>query len=211
METRKKINDIRELISKNEIADALTKMRQLLSDNSELNDVLLLSSQLNDIKRRILLNLIDYKEYAQFESRITSAILEMLNTFEKSGINPISAQNAGDTTVLQELLELLDMTHQAFGAQARVRDKLYATIVKRLNIKEFLEFEDFFALYFNAMTDNERLLHQTIRGYTEDILKEYNIQVLELLRQNPHLKEALPNLKRLEKQRYCPLPPICQI
>ncbi len=79
METQKKINDIRELISKNEIGDALTKMRQPFSDNSDLNDALLLSSQLNDIKRRILLNLIDYKEYAQFESRITSAILELLH------------------------------------------------------------------------------------------------------------------------------------
>ncbi len=200
MDIRKKLNDFRELISENNITEALSEMRQLLLDNSELkNDSILLSSQLNGIKKRIQLRLIDYGEYAQIESRIVSAFLEILNEFEKSQLDKNPNHIPDNKDNLNELLELLDMTYQAFKAQALIRNKLHDRITKRLKVNALLEYEDFFNEYFDEMTDNERLLHATIRGYTDTVLSEYNFRILDILKFNPSLKEVLPRLKELER------------
>ena len=200
MDIRKKLNDIREQISNNEITDALSEMRQLLMDNSELkNDSILLSSQLNGIKKRIQMRLIDYGEYAQIESRIVSAFLELLNEFEKGVMDKNLSQTPNTKDNLKELLELLEMTYQAFTAQALIRNKLYDRMIKRLKVRDMFEYEDFFNDYYSEMTENERLLHETIRGYTDTVLSEYNFRVLDILQFNPSLKDVLPRLKELER------------
>jgi hypothetical protein len=91
------------------------------------------------------------------------------------------------------------MTYQAFKAQALIRNKLHDRITKRLKVNALLEYEDFFNEYFDEMTDNERFLHATIRGYTDTVLSEYNFRILDILKFNPSLKDVLPRLKELER------------
>lgn len=198
MNIRKKLNEIRDLVSKNDIEKAISEMRHFLLDNTELNDSILLSSQLSGIKQRIQLNLISFDEYSRIESRITIALLDMLNKYEATQLNSLKSQSS-QKEILIEIHELLTMTYQAFTAQARVRNKLHDIVLKRLNIKTHLEFEDFFNQYYAQMTDNEQLLHQTIRGYTENILSEYNFEILDLLKQNPDLKKTVPRFSELER------------
>ncbi len=48
------------------------------------------------------------------------------------------------------------------------------------------------------MNDREQRYHKIIRGYTQNIMKENNYEVLRLIKENPDLKEKIPRLKDLE-------------
>jgi Leucine-rich repeat (LRR) protein len=99
----------------------------------------------------------------------------------------------------QELQDTLKTTFITFRKQTRVRNELYLKMVRRLDISDNLEFEDFFRAYFGQMNDEELHLHNIIRAYTEDVLRDYNFRALEILAQHPDLKRLMPILVELER------------
>jgi hypothetical protein len=82
--------------------------------------------------------------------------------------------------VARDLQDVLNTTRITFNAQCEARDKLYATLRKRLRAKEDLEYEDFFHKYFARMNGVELRQHAIIRAYTKDVLRDYNERALKL-------------------------------
>jgi TIR domain len=106
--------------------------------------------------------------------------------------------------VARELRDVLNTTLVTFLAQCAVRDKLVAAMRQRLGITEELEFEDFFHKYFARMDVTERRQHEVIRGYTKDVLHDYNSRAFELARElgrfvDPDFEseEEIPSLQEL--------------
>lgn len=82
--------------------------------------------------------------------------------------------------VARELRNVLETTRVTFEAQAGARDTLYAAVRRRLKVKESLEYEDFFHKYFEHMNAVELRQHAIIRGYTKNVLREYNVRAQKL-------------------------------
>ena len=104
-----------------------------------------------------------------------------------------------DIAAARELLEVLETTATTFVAQARIRDELVADTTRRLGITERLEFEPFFAKYFDQMDEDERRRHAIIRTYTKAALARWNTRALELLDTHAQLVQTVPLLPRLQQ------------
>ncbi|MET0659459.1 MAG: toll/interleukin-1 receptor domain-containing protein [Steroidobacteraceae bacterium] len=108
--------------------------------------------------------------------------------------------------IASELRDVLDTTRLTFTAQCKVRNKLYDTMRRRLKTKGQLEFEDFFHQHFKRMNESELHQHAIIRGFTKDVLRDYNERALqlcqELLRthsEDVDLEEEVPSLNDLHE------------
>lgn len=118
------------------------------------------------------------------------------------GAARLTAGRGGDNTsprveAARRLADILDTTRETFVAQVRVRDKLVDRMRSRLGIKERLEYEEFFQTYFRRMNSEERRLHSIIRGYTQEALREYNEQALQIATNYPTLDYDIPSLSKL--------------
>jgi hypothetical protein len=108
--------------------------------------------------------------------------------------------------VARDLRDVLNTTLVTFSAQCEARDKLYYSMRKRLRVREQLEFEDFFHQYFARMNAIELRQHAIIRGYTKDVLRDYNARALKLCRElmdaqgeGVDLEEEVPSLWTLHE------------
>lgn len=108
--------------------------------------------------------------------------------------------------VARELRDVLTTTLVTFKAQCEVRDRLIAAMRKRLRIKESLEYEEFFHKYFGSMNDTERRQHTIIRGYTKEVLRDYNSRALKLCEElsrsateGVDVEEEVPSLYELRE------------
>jgi len=114
------------------------------------------------------------------------------------GSPPGQLSVSDDIAAARELIDLLRATWTTFRAQARIRDQLVESAIRRLEITERLEFEPFFNSYFDQLNSEEKRLHATMRGYTAGVLQEYNAQVLEVLGRAPDLSLKIPSLSDLK-------------
>jgi hypothetical protein len=108
--------------------------------------------------------------------------------------------------VAKELSDILNTTRLTFIAQCEVRNKLYDAIRRRLKIKERPEYEDFFHRYFDRMNASELRQHATIRGFTKDVLRDYNhraltlcVELLDTGGDDVDVEEELPSLPELHE------------
>lgn len=97
----------------------------------------------------------------------------------------------------QRLLDILLTTYPTFVAQANLRDTLVQKIKQRITVDDTLEYEAFFARYYNVMNKEELQLHATMRGYTKNILHDYNLQAYNLLNESAELSKAIPSAAKL--------------
>lgn len=98
----------------------------------------------------------------------------------------------------ERLLEILDTAWTTFQAQAKIRNKLAQKIKDRIPNTKRLQYEEFFHEYFDQMTQDELILHRTIRSYTKNVLKEYNQSALDLIKEHRLLMTEIPKLKELK-------------
>lgn len=73
---------VRELISTDELPEALRLLQELLKNSPKLHEVLLQSARLSDIGREIRLGLIDYNQANLTKNQIRAALLELLSEIE---------------------------------------------------------------------------------------------------------------------------------
>jgi hypothetical protein len=101
--------------------------------------------------------------------------------------------------VVQEILDLLEITYITFVAQCRVRDKLVEMLYNRLEIQAVYQYEELFSRYYDQMNTEERHFHKSLRTYTENTLYVHNNRILELIRKNLDLEQDIPSLKLLRQ------------
>ncbi len=71
----------------------------------------------------------------------------------------------------QKLLDDLNTAYAIFSSQCEVRDALVEAMLERDPGFERLQYEEFFARYYERMEPDERRLHERIRQHTETIEK----------------------------------------
>ena len=109
-----------------------------------------------------------------------------------SGINPKEHLNDD----IKKLLRLLNTTKHTFDVQVKVRNSLFKKIRRRLNVPRE-KYEEFFRHHFNELDEEEKKIHRTIRGFTKNILFEYNSAILNLIKDNETLL-ALDSITQLK-------------
>ncbi len=84
-----------------------------------------------------------------------------------------------------------------FQIQAKRRDELVEMITSRLKIKRELQFEKFFAHYFEQMNKKEKFVFAQIRAMTETGLFENNKKVVEELTSHPEILNKIKKTSTL--------------
>lgn len=198
----KVLNNSRINISKNDLETALLEMFEYLEGKPKQNDLIIISQSYHSLSEGKTKGIIPYEQAVVQQNRIASSLLELINEIDKEDTEHYLRNftpPSEDTSILEELLDILKITYEAFIAQAKIRNLLAYNMVNRLKIKELPQYEVFFSTYFSKMNDEELRLHNTIRSYTEHVLGQYNQQAVDLVRQNKNLKQEIPRLKELER------------
>jgi len=81
-------NQIRELISRDELEAALTQLRQLLEHSPRLNEVILQTARFSDIRRQIRLGLVNHQEANLTQNQIRAGLLDLLQEIEAQSAAP---------------------------------------------------------------------------------------------------------------------------
>ena len=142
---------------------------------------------------------VELHNFAVEQNRITGDLLELINWVDTSRVNNWMANlkiPSEEKGLARELVGILDLTYEAFQAQAKIRNLLYRQMIQRLGIEERLEYEVFFSEYYEEMDSEELRKHLTIRGYTENVLSVYNQKALEFIQANSKARSGDTKTKR---------------
>jgi hypothetical protein len=88
MTTKKFVADIRELIAKGDLAEALTRLQGLLANSPKLNEVLLQSARHNNVLRQIRLGVVSQEDENITKNKITLGLLDLLSEVEEQSAKP---------------------------------------------------------------------------------------------------------------------------
>ncbi|MEN2283517.1 toll/interleukin-1 receptor domain-containing protein [Algoriphagus sp. SE2] len=75
-----------------------------------------------------------------------------------------SSTSLSSKDAIERLLEILDTARITFQAQVKLRNKLAKKIKDRIPNTKQLQYEDFFHEYFDQLSQDELILHRTIRS-----------------------------------------------
>ncbi len=78
--TNKDIQNIKKLVSENKLEKAIQTLISLLKDEKKIDEVVLLSRNLNDLSRKERLGLLDYGQLVTQKNVITDSFLQILST-----------------------------------------------------------------------------------------------------------------------------------
>jgi hypothetical protein len=157
--------------------------------------------------RNIIIYAIDNSQLLQLietcqKEHVTSiALLEAVNNFyeQEMEVTEISMpETKNEKALLTQLLENLEASYIGFKAQIHNRNELYERVRNRLKIEELLQYEDFFATYFDEMNRYEMRLHKVIRNHT-DYIKANNEQSRVIVNQLKHLDRQIPLFNNLRR------------
>ncbi|HFA48309.1 MAG TPA: hypothetical protein ENJ95_04740 [Bacteroidetes bacterium] len=195
------LNSARTNIAKSELETAISEMLIYLKGSPRHSDLIIISQNYHSLQKEKTKGLLTYEQGNIQKNRIANSLLELINQLDKEAtegyLNNLEKPKNNISTI-EDLLDILSVTGEAFVAQAKIRNLLVANMCSRLNIKNRLEYEVFFSTYFPKMNSEERRLHNTIRSYTENILSKYNQKALDLINENKSIKKEIPKLKDLE-------------
>jgi len=100
---------------------------------------------------------------------------------------------------MKEIDEHLKNTRIAFEAQCRRRNDLIQMMIKRLNIKEMLEYENFFFRYYGKLNEEERFQFEQMRAMTEGPIYGDNQAILKIIEQHQEVIDEVPELADLKQ------------
>jgi len=190
--------EILDAIQEDELQEALELISKSSADRDILHRVVLLRRRISELENLKMSNQVTQEEYSVSRSRITSDILKL---HEIASVHPEEDRDQPkfqDFQLLEDIIFKLDLSHDAYIAQTKLRNILMRELRKRHRIVSVENYYQVFANYYEQMTDLERNYHKTIRGFTENIIKVQNFAVLDILQKNPQLKKLVPELKDLE-------------
>lgn len=197
MKNQELIENIHEYVIENRLEDALYELKKIAGGIDQLNSTVLLISQLKEVEREQMLGIEDERVISRKVNRIRLGILELLNGL--SDQKAVSGEDRQEIEILEDLLEGLEINTQTFLAQTRLRKKLTTSLFARHPELKKHELVSMLSENFDKMTDEEKRLHQTIRGYTQNVTRPYNEEALNILTMHPDLKTKVKRLKKLEQ------------
>jgi len=186
---------IRSLISENKSEEALPLLEGITKDAKLKDELILLKSRMNSVEELERLGIEEYGTINIEKNKITKSLVEITRKVDTQS-SPVNVKD--EITLLEELLNHLDVTSNIFKVQRRLRKKLYEGLTVRITDLTFDNKYHMMSKYYPQLTTEELRTHKTIRGFTERIVKEQNYKVLDLLQKNPTLEKKITGLGKLE-------------
>jgi len=84
MTTKAYLKNIRNLIAKNELDEAIKQLRLLLDNSPKLDEIILQSARFHDIRRQIRLGVVNHAEANLTQNQIRAGLLDLLREIEDS-------------------------------------------------------------------------------------------------------------------------------
>ena len=140
-------------------------------------------------------------ETCQKEHVTSTVLLEAVNSFYKQEMEIAETsmpEPANEKARLLQLLDNLEASYIGFKAQIYNRNELYERVRHRLKVEEPIQYEEFFATYFDDMNRYEKRLHKVIRNHT-DYIKANNEKSKDIVTQLKHLDRQIPNFNNLRR------------
>lgn len=117
---------------------------------------------------------------------------------ELIGVVTKETKPAGLHSAMLDIKNHLETTKAAFKTQIQRARNLMTSTQKRLEIKEHLQYEQFFFRYYDHMNEEELFEFSQIRALTEGLLYEGNQSILKIIETYPTLREVLPIIGALK-------------
>jgi hypothetical protein len=140
-------------------------------------------------------------ETCQKEHVTSTVLLEAVNNFYKQEMEVTEISMPAPTNekeLLLQLLENLEASYIGFKAQIYNRNELYERVRNRLKVEEQVQYEEFFATYFDDMNRYEKRRHKVIRNHT-DYIKANNEKSRDIVNQLKHLDRQIPKFNYLRR------------
>lgn len=200
MEAESVILRIHEAIKDNKLEEALDLLERHASDSKIVQTVIALQRRLKEVGH-LALNDLESEEQLRIErNRITADLLNVTQEINHTPQAEPVAATSNTISLIEEILSLLETTYRTYLAQRNIRNRLFEDMRNRFDVKRVENYYQVFSRYFDQMNEEELRYHRLIRGYTENIIKKNNFQILERLKHHPELCKAVPEL--LDLQAY---------
>jgi hypothetical protein len=184
MITNQTYQNIRDLLAEGKIEQAMDQLKEVAIFRPSSDDLVSLNAQFAQLKGKARTGELTAEAEMAFHNRLVVRLLDLVNELQEVARQDELIQHqeqVGEVEKLNELLECLDMSYQAYKTQNRLSKKLRVQVEKRLDIQKRVDIESFFTRYFHKLLEDEKRLHRTIRSYTEQILSNFNLEALEIL------------------------------
>jgi hypothetical protein len=118
---------------------------------------------------------------------------------ESAGVvKKILKPSAGLYSAMQDIKNHLETTKAAFIIQIHRAENLMSSVQRRLEIDEYLQYEQFFFRYYDRMNEEEHFEFSQIRALTEGLLFPGNNSILQIIDSYPTLRDVLPIIGALK-------------
>ena len=108
---------IREQIARDELAEALEQLRQLLANSPKLDEIIHQSGRFENIRRQIRLGTVSHQDATLTENQIRAGLLELVSEIEAQGHLPaVSAEIERAASIVHSKNVVADSTITAGGA-----------------------------------------------------------------------------------------------
>ncbi len=184
------------LFSLNRLAETLELLKKL-PENQADNSIVLLQSRFNGVQQKRNRGIVDNATLEREMNQIRLAILEFIQSQRRFDGESTTVRDKFQ--LIEELVSLIDTTFNTWQAQTKLKERLLEALGSRFELGEYQMPYDLFSDYYDQMNDREVRLHKTIRGYTQNVIYPANIKVIQLIKDNPQLKDAHKDVRYLEQ------------
>ena len=193
MNKKETLKTIRNSIALNKTDVAVSLLKQIITDNDLQDEITFLEARINnntESEGTVIGSIIQVER-----NNITKSLLRIVRK-----VDDLKDSNTEkpEKEVFEEILHHLEMTTNTYKIQRKLRKKLHDQLTTR---KQDLSFDNKYHMmskYYSILNIEEQRIHRTIRGFTEDIIKKHNYEVLNILQNNINLKSKISKLNTLE-------------
>lgn len=188
---------IDEAIIEGKLEHALDLLHEAAANEPDQEEVILLKARLNNYRKRLNRGTASQEHLDLELNQIRSSVLSLSRHLHAAEAGADSQDHSLE--LLEEINARIKATHNAYLAQCNIRNLLMASLRERFEIEEVDHYYHVFAQYFDQMTDKEKRYHRTIRGYTQNVIRQNHEKSLGLLEKHSYLKGLVPRLEDLEQ------------
>ncbi|MBL4661828.1 MAG: winged helix-turn-helix domain-containing protein [Alcanivoracaceae bacterium] len=131
----------------------------------------------------------------KFNSKISIILIVLLLLF----FSIKHYQNNELIKTVRAIADYQKVSYATFIAQAGRRNELVAMIEERLGKKRKMQFEKYFAFYFEELNEQEKFVFDQIRAMTDTGLYQNNVKIIEQLNSHPKIYSQIKGTRELQQ------------
>lgn len=105
------IQNIRNLIAKDQLSKVFQQLQQFLQDSPKLNEAILQSGRFAEIQTQIRTGLVSQDTANLAKNQIRASLLDLLNELEGKGTDPLIKEVASQPQIIQNAEKIYNIDH----------------------------------------------------------------------------------------------------